>query len=95
MVHQVLTNGVVAAGCESDFDLCPHAVNRTDQDRLAHLGEFEARAERADAGKYIAGESAFGERLDCVDCAACFVYIDARGLVRYAFSSSHAEKSPV
>ena len=61
--HQIDAHRVVTAGQEGDLELCPHAVNRRDQDRLLDLGQIQGEkpSETADVGDDARGEGLLGQ----------------------------------
>ncbi len=85
VVHQILADGVVAAGEERDLQLGAHAVGRTHQHGLAESGQLERGAERADIGQHAARESAARELLDGGYGAIGFIDIDAGVAVAKGF----------
>jgi len=77
VVHQVLADGLVAAGEKCNLQLGAHAIRGTYQYRFAKSGKLKSGAERANIGQHIARERLAGEFLDGGHRAVSFVDIDA------------------
>ena len=78
MVHQILTDGVVASRGEGELELGAHAVDRADQYGIAHAFKREAGTEAADGCKNLGSQRFGGMSLDEQHRAVRFVDVYSR-----------------